>query len=107
MGVIYVKEDQYSEEQILDNNDNSMLFDEFLTLLGDRVRLRGFDKYKGGLDTVHDLTGKFGARMFYQEIEAGTQGSSNENTLKREWNNGREMITSTAGSKMLPLRQKL
>lgn len=58
MGVIYVKEDQFSEEQILDNNENSILFDEFLTLLGDRVRLRGFDKYKGGLDTVHDLTGE-------------------------------------------------
>lgn len=57
VGVIFVKEDQYTEEQILDNNENSPLFDEFLTLLGDRVRLRGFDKYKGGLDTVHDLTG--------------------------------------------------
>ncbi|PSN40326.1 hypothetical protein C0J52_22680 [Blattella germanica] len=38
VGVIYVKEGQYTEEEILDNNDNS------------------FDKYKGGLDTVHDLT---------------------------------------------------
>lgn len=57
VGVIFVKEEQYTEEQILDNNENSPLFDEFLTLLGDRVRLRGFDKYKGGLDTVHDLTG--------------------------------------------------
>lgn len=35
-----------------------MMFDEFLQVLGDKVRLRGFDKYKGGLDTVHDLTGK-------------------------------------------------
>ena len=26
---------------------------------GDKVRLKGFDKYKGGLDTVHDLTGTF------------------------------------------------
>lgn len=58
VGVIYVKENQFTEEQILDNNDNSPLFDEFLQLLGDRCRLRGFDKYKGGLDTVHDLTGK-------------------------------------------------
>lgn len=57
VGVIYVKENQFTEEQILDNNDNSPLFDEFLQLLGDRSRLRGFDKYKGGLDTVHDLTG--------------------------------------------------
>ena len=56
--MIFVKEEQFTEEQILDNNENSLLFDEFLTLLGDRVRLRGFDKYKGGLDTVHDLTGE-------------------------------------------------
>lgn len=54
-----MKENQFSEEQILDNNDNSPLFDEFLQVLGDKVRLRGFDKYKGGLDTVHDLTGDF------------------------------------------------
>jgi Rap/ran-GAP len=25
------------------------MFEEFLQLLGDKVRLRGFDKYKGGL----------------------------------------------------------
>lgn len=52
-----MKENQFSEEHILDNNENSPLFDEFLQTLGDKVRLRGFDKYKGGLDTVHDLTG--------------------------------------------------
>lgn len=57
VGVIYIKENQYTEEEILENNENSPLFDEFLQLLGDKVRLKGFDKYKGGLDTVHDLTG--------------------------------------------------
>lgn len=65
VGIIYVKENQFSEEQILDNNDNSPLFDEFLQVLGDKVRLRGFDKYKGGLDTVHDLTGEFLARNIW------------------------------------------
>jgi hypothetical protein len=40
---------QFTEEQILDNNENSPMFEEFLQLLGDKVRLRGFDKYKGGL----------------------------------------------------------
>ena len=59
VGVIYVKEGQYTEEEILDNNDHSENFNEFLTILGDKVRLKGFDKYKGGLDTVHDLTGLF------------------------------------------------
>lgn len=40
---------QFTEENILDNNENSPMFEEFLQLLGDKVRLRGFDKYKGGL----------------------------------------------------------
>ncbi|KAF0296795.1 Rap1 GTPase-activating protein 1 [Amphibalanus amphitrite] len=57
VGVVYVKEGQYTEEEILDNNESSRQFDEFLSILGERVRLKGFDKYKGGLDTVHDLTG--------------------------------------------------
>ncbi|XP_060663994.1 rap1 GTPase-activating protein 1-like [Drosophila nasuta] len=67
--VIFVKEDQYSEDQILDNNESLPLFDEFLTLFGDRVRLRGFDKYKGGLDTVHDLTGLFSVYINWCNIE--------------------------------------
>ncbi|XP_014613053.1 PREDICTED: uncharacterized protein LOC106791710 isoform X1 [Polistes canadensis] len=57
VGVIYVKEEQCTEEEILDNNENSPLFEEFLQILGDKVKLKGFDKYKGGLDTVHNLTG--------------------------------------------------
>ena len=39
VGVIYVKEGQYTEEEILDNNDHSENFDEFLTILGDKVWL--------------------------------------------------------------------
>lgn len=41
VGVIYVKEGQYLEEEILDNNEHSPLFDEFLQILGDKVRLKG------------------------------------------------------------------
>lgn len=44
VGVIYVKENQYTEEEILDNNKHSLQFDEFLSILGDRVRLRGGSK---------------------------------------------------------------
>ncbi|XP_037916826.1 uncharacterized protein LOC119655154 isoform X4 [Hermetia illucens] len=69
VGVIYVKENQYTEEQILDNNENSQMFEEFLQLLGDKVRLRGFDKYKGGLDTVHDLTGLYSVYTNWRNIE--------------------------------------
>lgn len=41
VGVIYVKEGQYTEEEILDNNEHSPLFDEFLSIIGDKVRLKG------------------------------------------------------------------
>lgn len=65
------------------------MFEEFLQLLGDKVRLRGFDKYKGGLgkeilhifsifflafivffsDTVHDLTGLYSVYTNWRNIE--------------------------------------
>lgn len=41
VGVIYVKEGQNTEEEILDNNDNSLAFEEFLGLLGETKRLCG------------------------------------------------------------------
>ncbi|KAL0114068.1 hypothetical protein PUN28_011408 [Cardiocondyla obscurior] len=69
VGMIYVQEGQYSEEEILDNNENSPLFEEFLQILGDKVRLKGFDKYKGGLDTVHDLTGLYSVYTNWRGIE--------------------------------------
>ncbi|GBP48698.1 Rap1 GTPase-activating protein 1 [Eumeta japonica] len=69
VGVIYVKEGQYTEEEILDNNENSPLFEEFLQVLGDKVRLKGFDRYKGGLDTVHDLTGLYSVYTNWRGIE--------------------------------------
>ncbi|KAK7083981.1 hypothetical protein SK128_024955 [Halocaridina rubra] len=69
VGVVYVREEQYTEEEILDNNDTSPLFEEFLQILGDKVRLKGFDKYKGGLDTVHDLTGLYSVYAHWRNIE--------------------------------------
>ncbi|XP_018045930.1 PREDICTED: uncharacterized protein LOC108685585 [Atta colombica] len=69
VGMIYVQEGQYNEEEILDNNDNSLLFEEFLQILGDKIRLKGFDKYKGGLDTVHDLTGLYSVYTNWRGIE--------------------------------------
>lgn len=69
VGVIYVQEGQYNEEEILDNNDNSLPFEEFLQILGDKIRLKGFDKYKGGLDTVHDLTGLYSVYTNWRGIE--------------------------------------
>ena len=45
--MIYVKENQYTEEDILDNNEASPLFEEFLQILGEKVKLKGKSKIQG------------------------------------------------------------
>jgi len=69
VGLIFIKEGQTTEETILGNKEETPLFSEFLTILGDRVRLKGFDRYKGGLDTVHDLTGTESIYTNWKSIE--------------------------------------
>lgn len=60
-----MKEDQTTEEQLLNNQEHSKAFDDFLDLLGDRIRLKGFGKYRGGLDIVNDLTGTHSVHATY------------------------------------------
>lgn len=70
VGVIYIKDGQAeSEEAILGNKEESPLFNEFLDILGDRITLKGFDRYKGGLDTVHNLTGTESIYTMWRNIE--------------------------------------
>uniref|UniRef100_A0A914W0Z7 Rap-GAP domain-containing protein n=1 Tax=Plectus sambesii TaxID=2011161 RepID=A0A914W0Z7_9BILA len=56
-GVIYQKFGQTREEELFGNATHSAAMEEFLTLLGDRIQLRDFDGYRGGLDTAHGQTG--------------------------------------------------
>jgi len=51
-GVIYQRRGQTREEQLFGNAHHSTAMDEFLDLLGERVTLRGFGGYRGGLDTT-------------------------------------------------------
>uniref|UniRef100_T1JIJ7 Rap-GAP domain-containing protein n=1 Tax=Strigamia maritima TaxID=126957 RepID=T1JIJ7_STRMM len=69
VGVLYVKENQSTEEDVLDNNETTPIFKDFLLLLGDQICLKGFDKYKGGLDTTHDLTGTTSVYSYWRGIE--------------------------------------
>lgn len=47
---MYCKKDQTTEEEMYNNEFGSPGFEEFLDLLGDKVQLKGFDKFRGGLD---------------------------------------------------------
>ena len=56
-GVIYAKEGQKTDDEFLSNEEGSKEFLQFLDLLGGQIRLKGWDKYSGGLDTNNDMTG--------------------------------------------------
>ncbi|KTF84145.1 hypothetical protein cypCar_00028085, partial [Cyprinus carpio] len=56
-GVLYQREGQLTEEDILSNNEESEEFLEFLSILGQAVKLQGFTGFRGGLDVSHGQTG--------------------------------------------------
>ena len=59
VGALLVRPGQCSEEDMLKNQHiPGSPFDQLLKLLGDRVALKGFDRFLGGLDPNNDLTGK-------------------------------------------------
>ncbi|CAL1610934.1 unnamed protein product [Knipowitschia caucasica] len=56
-GVLYQKDKQFTEEEILSNNDESDEYKEFLSILGETIQLQGFTGFRGGLDVCHGQTG--------------------------------------------------
>ncbi|XP_077454702.1 rap1 GTPase-activating protein 1 isoform X2 [Stigmatopora argus] len=56
-GVLYQKDNQLTEEDMLSNDEESAEFTEFLSILGDTVQLHGFTGFRGGLDVCHGQTG--------------------------------------------------
>lgn len=47
---MYCRAGQSSEEDMYNNESSGPAFDEFLNLLGERVRLKGWEKYRAQLD---------------------------------------------------------
>ncbi|KAJ6653600.1 hypothetical protein lerEdw1_009034 [Lerista edwardsae] len=56
-GVIYQKPGQTTEEEVFSNTEESLGFNEFLDLLGDRIQLQDFRGFRGGLDVTRGQTG--------------------------------------------------
>ncbi|CAH1396747.1 unnamed protein product [Nezara viridula] len=69
VGVMYCKAGQSTEEQMYNNQEAGPAFTEFLETIGTRVRLKGFDKYKAGLDNKTDSTGLYSVYGQYQDCE--------------------------------------
>uniref|UniRef100_A0A646QE85 Rap1 GTPase-activating protein 1 n=1 Tax=Hemiscolopendra marginata TaxID=943146 RepID=A0A646QE85_9MYRI len=68
-GVIYQRFGQTTEEEIFGNVTHSPAMEEFLEMLGDRLKLKDFKGYRGGLDTQHGHTGDESVYMKFKERE--------------------------------------
>ncbi|XP_059471853.1 signal-induced proliferation-associated 1-like protein 1 isoform X2 [Neocloeon triangulifer] len=100
VGIIYCKPGQSTEEEMYNNEDAGPAFSEFLETIGQRVRLRGFDKYKAGLDTKTDSTGLYSVYSQYQEYEVMFHVSTllpftpnNRQQLLRKRHIGNDIVT--------------
>uniref|UniRef100_A0A915PNA7 Rap-GAP domain-containing protein n=1 Tax=Setaria digitata TaxID=48799 RepID=A0A915PNA7_9BILA len=100
VGVMYCGVSQSTEEQMYNNENGSPAFEEFLDFLGQRVRLKGFDQYKGGLDVRGDTTGTHSIYVRYQAHEIMFHVStllpftpSNKQQLARKRHIGNDMVT--------------
>lgn len=52
---MYCRAGQSSEEDMYNNESSGPAFEEFLDLLGERVRLKGWEKYRAQLDNKSEL----------------------------------------------------
>ncbi|KAJ6227172.1 gtpase-activating rap/ran-gap domain-like protein [Anaeramoeba flamelloides] len=57
-GILYVEEGQNTQEDYLTNVEHSEEFEDFLNILGDKITLFGWKKYRGGLDVNHGTSGE-------------------------------------------------
>jgi len=61
IGVIYVREGQTHEDEIFSNKTGSEGYDEFLSIIGNKIALKNWTGFTGGLD----VTGATGEYSYY------------------------------------------
>lgn len=100
VGILYCRAGQGSEEEMYNNQEAGAAFTQFLTLLGDVVRLKGFDSYRAQLDTKTDSTGTHSLYTTYQDHEIMFHVSTmlpytpnNQQQLLRKRHIGNDIVT--------------
>uniref|UniRef100_A0A8U7NSB6 Signal-induced proliferation-associated 1 n=1 Tax=Corvus moneduloides TaxID=1196302 RepID=A0A8U7NSB6_CORMO len=100
VGVLYCRAGQGSEEEMYNNEGPGPAFEQFLALLGTRVRLRGFDGYRAQLDTRTDSTGTHSLYTTYHGYEVMFHVSTmlpftprNSQQLLRKRHIGNDIVT--------------
>uniref|UniRef100_A0A4W5NA14 Signal induced proliferation associated 1 like 1 n=1 Tax=Hucho hucho TaxID=62062 RepID=A0A4W5NA14_9TELE len=100
VGVMYCRAGQSSEEEMYNNETAGPALEEFLQLLGERVRLQGFTKYRAQLDTKTDSTGSHSLYTAYRDYEIMFHVSTllpytpnNKQQLLRKRHIGNDIVT--------------
>ncbi|KAG8189266.1 hypothetical protein JTE90_019027 [Oedothorax gibbosus] len=68
-GVLFAKAQQTTDDEMFSNETGTKDFDKFVCLLGEKIRLKSWDKYRGGLDVKGDMTGRYSAYTIYEGHE--------------------------------------
>jgi len=69
-GVLYCRDEQGADEnEMYSNNETSEAFQEFLKVLGEKVPLQGWLKYRGGLDIKENTTGTHSIYRKWRDYE--------------------------------------
>ncbi|KAM5244844.1 signal-induced proliferation-associated 1-like protein 1 isoform 11-T45 [Hipposideros larvatus] len=100
VGIMYCKAGQSTEEEMYNNESAGPAFEEFLQLLGERIRLKGFEKYRAQLDTKTDSTGTHSLYTTYKDYEIMFHVSTmlpytpnNKQQLLRKRHIGNDIVT--------------
>ncbi|XP_004683405.1 PREDICTED: signal-induced proliferation-associated protein 1 [Condylura cristata] len=100
VGILYCRASQGSEEEMYNNEEAGPAFMQFLTLLGDVVRLKGFESYRAQLDIKTDSTGTHSLYTTYQDHEIMFHVSTmlpytpnNQQQLLRKRHIGNDIVT--------------
>uniref|UniRef100_A0A8C9WIN2 Signal-induced proliferation-associated 1 like 1 n=1 Tax=Scleropages formosus TaxID=113540 RepID=A0A8C9WIN2_SCLFO len=100
VGVMYCQAGQGNEEEMYNNEAAGPALEEFLQLLGERVRLKGFTKYRAQLDTQTDSTGTHSLYTTYKDYEIMFHVSTmlpytpnNKQQLLRKRHIGNDIVT--------------
>ena len=78
VGVMYCRAGQQTEEEMYNNEEGGPAFNEFLDVIGQRVRLKGFGKYKAGLcnKSEHPSLNLLVTILQHQNISSASSTSS-------------------------------
>ncbi|XP_043269445.1 signal-induced proliferation-associated 1-like protein 1 isoform X2 [Venturia canescens] len=100
VGVLYCRSGQRTEEEMYNNQHSGPALLEFLDTIGQRIRLRGFEGYKAGLDTRTDSTGTHAVAATHRGAEVTLHVSTmlpftpnNRQQLLRKRHIGNDIVT--------------